>query len=362
MDYNITYRERNNSIQVVISYKDHNGKWKQKSKQGFKTQREAKRVAEKIVGELKEEFKHQLSAEYQDITFKEYADIYMSHNAPYLEANTALSIELAVNRFEKLHDMELKDVTYKDIQDCINGLLKENVGASSIQLYYSNIKKLFRKAIKPYKIIRETPCHDIMLPKIVKNDKFKALSKGELETLLSKLSNKKYRMVALLASNCGLRLGEIMGLTLTDIDFINNEIHINKQWKLLKSEGNDRYGFGPTKTANSVRKVPMPKNVATELKKYISSQPIRLDKRIIDNKNNASFTSVFGNKLRKLGYDNSLHDLRHTYVTLLIAQGIDFKTISDFIGDRVEMVYKVYGHVNNDMRKNAADKIDDIFG
>lgn len=37
MQYNITYREKDKEIQFIISYKDNYGKWKQKSKQGFKT-------------------------------------------------------------------------------------------------------------------------------------------------------------------------------------------------------------------------------------------------------------------------------------------------------------------------------------
>lgn len=45
MDYNITYREKNNGIQVIVSYKDYLGKWKQKSKQGFPNTREGKKKA-----------------------------------------------------------------------------------------------------------------------------------------------------------------------------------------------------------------------------------------------------------------------------------------------------------------------------
>ncbi|WML35385.1 Arm DNA-binding domain-containing protein [Clostridium sp. OS1-26] len=39
MDYNITWRKKDKGWQCIISYKDSTGKWKQKSKQGFKTQK-----------------------------------------------------------------------------------------------------------------------------------------------------------------------------------------------------------------------------------------------------------------------------------------------------------------------------------
>lgn len=52
IDYNVTYRKKNKGIQCIISYKDTNGKWKQKSKQGFKAQKDANPYIKKTVAEL----------------------------------------------------------------------------------------------------------------------------------------------------------------------------------------------------------------------------------------------------------------------------------------------------------------------
>ena len=43
MEYNITSRQKDKGWQYIISYKDKNGKWRQKSKQGFELSREGKR-------------------------------------------------------------------------------------------------------------------------------------------------------------------------------------------------------------------------------------------------------------------------------------------------------------------------------
>ena len=42
LNYNLTFREKDKGWQCIVSYKEKSGKWKQKSKQGFKTKREAK--------------------------------------------------------------------------------------------------------------------------------------------------------------------------------------------------------------------------------------------------------------------------------------------------------------------------------
>ena len=60
MDFNISYRKKDKGIQCIISYKE-NGKWKQKSKQGFEDSRkgknEAKQWAIDMVNELEKTVK-----------------------------------------------------------------------------------------------------------------------------------------------------------------------------------------------------------------------------------------------------------------------------------------------------------------
>ncbi len=62
-----------------------------------------------------------------------------------------------------------------------------------------------------------------------------------------------------------MRLGEILGLTWNDVDFKDNTVNVNKQWKILK---NGKSGFGPVKSKNSNRIIPISKNVKNELKNY----------------------------------------------------------------------------------------------
>lgn len=63
----------------------------------------------------------------------------------------------------------------------------------------------------------------------------------------------------------------------------------------------------------------------------------------------------------KLGLDISVHELRHTYATNLIANGVDFKTAAKFLGHSVEMTMAIYSHVTDDMIKRATDIIDNYI-
>ena len=57
------------------------------------------------------------------------------------------------------------------------------------------------------------------------------------------------------------------------------------------------------------------------------------------------------------GYNISIHELRHTYATMLISKGLDFKTVAKLMGHEVEQTLKTYSHVTDDMMKKAKDII-----
>jgi len=364
MQHNITYRQKDKGWQFIISYKDNNGKWKQKSKQGFNKRGDAKKASDLALDELKETLTLQesLATEYAGITFKEFVDMHIESSSIYVERNTSILYNTLVKKFSKLDDIPLKDITTLHIQECINDMVKEGLNTSTIQGYTSKLRTMLNSAIKPYKIILTNPVDsDIRIPESKKDEKIKALNKLELDDLLKRIKPEKDYMIALIAATCGLRLGEILGLTWNDIDLKKSTLSVNKQWKKLKD---NTYGFGDTKTKNSNRVVPIPPKTLTELKKYkISniSNITDMNNRIFIDKHTGTVSGRFFDKLKRLGYDITIHDLRHTYATMLIANGVDFKTVAKFLGHDVDMTMKIYSHVNQDMINMATDKINIIF-
>lgn len=93
----------------------------------------------------------------------------------------------------------------------------------------------------------------VKIPKEKTESRKKALSKSELDELLIKLKGNRYYLTALLAGTCGLRCGEILGLTWKDIDFDNSKLIAAKQWKIDKKTKEST--FGELKTKNSLIKL-----------------------------------------------------------------------------------------------------------
>lgn len=360
LEYNITTRRKDGGWQYIISFKDQNGKWKQRSKQGFKTKRAAQKAADKRLDELKEQFELKLNTDYEDITFGEFAKMFLEHMALYKEGNTVIGSRTAIRKFRALNNIKLSEVTSLHIQNCIDDMVKEGLKPSTIREYKTKLSAVFSNAIDPHKIIKDNPvAANLMIPenKEKKNKKIKALTRAELDTLLKKMYPEKDYIICLLASHCGLRLGEILGLHDCDIDLKKLELTVNKQYKMLK---NGEYGIGAVKSINSNRTVPIPRKIVKPLQSYLNSSVKNIDRRIFaDNPNNAG--SRLSKKIKKLGFDNSIHDLRHTYVTMLISNGVDVKTIAELIGDTVEMVIKTYSHFTKDMAQAVAKKVNQIF-
>jgi integrase len=70
-----------------------------------------------------------------------------------------------------------------------------------------------------------------------------------------------------LAAGCGLRLGEILGLEVGDLDLEGRELHIRRQLKVLKRR---QPYLGPVKTKTSVRTIELPDVVAAALTRHLA--------------------------------------------------------------------------------------------
>ena len=57
-----------------------------------------------------------------------------------------------------------------------------------------------------------------------------------------------------------------------------------------------------------------------------------------------------------------LHGLRHTCVSLLLAHGVNPRTVTEIVGhSAIEMTMNVYGHVNLETQRRALDDLDDVL-
>ncbi len=357
MQYNIIYREKNGGWQYIISYKL-NGKWRQKSKQGFplnrKGKQQAKDAAIKELDNLKSN--PQISSDLEGATFGKLREIYIQHCKLYYKAFKSIeSADIALRKFKELDDIEFTKIKVSDIQGVIDSFIKDKLKPNTIITYFKYLRIMFNYVKEQYGIVPNIKLKDVKLPKPEESTK-RALTIKETQDVLNMFRDTPEYLFVFLAIKTGMRKGEILGLTWNDIDLQNRIIRINKQWKKDK---NNVYDFGDLKGKNSYRDLPVSKKVINEILKY---------RKVINiNGGNDRVIKLEYNQYRKINrklkkrFDISIHELRHTYATKLISNGMDFKTAALFLGHDVRQTEKTYSHVNKDMLESARKLIDILF-
>ena len=202
-----------------------------------------------------------------------------------------------------------------------------------------------------------------------------ALSSEEATRLLEAARGDRLEALYVLATTCGLRLGEIQALRWRDVDLPNRRLRVVAT--LQDSKGGTPV-FAEPKSAKSKREVQLPEMVARTLQRHrLAQNEERLRAGTEWDNHDLVFCNVRGrpldaNNLRQRSFSRLLtqaglpkmrfHDLRHTSATLLMSQGVPVKIVSEMLGHAdVGITLRTYSHVLPGMQQQAADAMDKLF-
>ena len=161
-----------------------------------------------------------------------------------------------------------------------------------------------------------------------------------------------------------MRRGELLALQWNDLNFETGELHICRQVYHVKGS----MQITEPKTKSSIRTIILPKvvlNVLSEYKKTVNSRWIFPSPMVDDMPRNPQ--SVYKKVkaiLQRADCKNiRFHDLRHTFATTALANGMDVKTLSSIIGHvSSQTTLDIYLHSTHEMQRQAANKIEQGIG
>lgn len=356
MQYKVIYREKDKGVQVIVQYKDKNGKWKQKSKQGLPNKKTILQIeADKLIDQIKADFDYDV--EYSEMTIGELKQIYLEHVKAIRVYNTYKGYKVAFNRFN-LDDIKIKDLKTHDVQKCIDKMISDKKKYGSVKQFVGNFKAFMKYINTQFDI--KIPSLKLIIPKDKDQSNKKALSTKEVDDIINFYKNRNsidYYIAVFIAAKTGLRIGEISGLTWGDIDFNNHTITVNKQWKIDKDSG--LYNFGVLKNKNSYRVIPVSGTTINELKRLKQFGKINNNQRLIKSESTTSLNINLDASLRE-NFKISVHELRHTRATELVSNGLDFKTVAKILGHDAKETINTYSHVTDQMMEKAKNLIENI--
>lgn len=339
-----TYRQKDNGWQIIVSYKDGNT-WKQKSKQGFATKREAKEHEEELIKSIKKQ-PRPINKSMAGITLMEFCEAYLKLKKT-IALGTKRNYINAVNSLQSLANLPMRTLTYLDVQTAVSGW---NMKPQTQKQYLSKLLILFRAAVHPYGIIQTNFIPDIEIPKGRSKTERLTITEEQFKKLMATTSD-DIKLAIAICYYTGVRRGELLGLTWQDID--RQAVTISKQ---LDTQ---HFIYTAPKTKNSFRTIPIPVALVNMLNEYRRTKPLDIQRRLFPK----PYGTYYGMKRAIKTVDSRLspHCLRHTYATHLLARGMDIRTVAALLGDNVKTVINTYIHYNDDMRAAAADDIEKIF-
>lgn len=207
------------------------------------------------------------------------------------------------------------------------------------------------------KMILHNPCKKLKLPPVPRQD-INPFNQKEIQLLLDTAGHGSFMYnIIYLALHTGMRRGEICGLKWTDINFTKKSIMVIQQAKI---EGGELI-LGSLKTKSSLRPIPIGPRVIEMLKWHKAQQDkvkkelgeayTDLDLVFCEPDGNIKTPNTVGTRFARIMEktpvpNRTFHQLRHTFASVAISQGLNIKAVSAVLGhNKTSTTLDVYGHL-----------------
>jgi integrase len=319
----------------------------------FRGKNEARKAADQIMQEVNqaaprpqasvtlgefwaEHFKPNLVEEMKPNTRDMYQLLWKNHIAPAFERE------------------RMRDITGLHIDRLLSNKYKQGYASQTVLHLRSVLSKMFKTAIK-WRWLVDNPAREIEAPPTRVKRQQRALSAEELSLLFEHLKNPA-RVIVMIGAMIGLRIGEILGLQVEDLDC--GTLHVRRSWC--------RGQVGGTKNGKD-RELPVPSFLGEALRDYCAQRPTT----------GWLFTGESGKPLsdrnliqrhvypvaQRLGIAHfSWHSLRHTFSTLGGNEGsIPTLVMKQLLGHSRLSTTDRYMHELAGPKREAVQKIENLI-
>ncbi len=330
--YTVRWREKNRATGQEIH----------KAKRGFTTKKEARKYEE------------EMEAIQDYASFDQLKDLYIESLIGYTNEETRHAKKRLFEKYAApLFPMNVRQIKKSDLLLWRNGIAELDRSIDLKNKILQIVKAVSKFGAEYYdypdfaKNIKAFPKNSDDINEIA------VLSKENFEKMLENCSNEVYKRFYSFLYYTGCRRGEALALTKADIK--------GKTASLNKSIRRYKDGFRPLKNRYSKR------SIILSDKAYDSIEPL-LDTEgdfIFGGTEPLPTTSIsrnFDAALKKAGLDHyRIHDLRHSFISNAILNGVDIVSISRYVGHaNIEMTLNRYSHLLKDSEQRMINRLNEL--
>ena len=357
------------------------GRWEGRYTAGYESET-GKRIIKNVLGKTQAEVKEKLAQAQQESAgldvgrsedytvaslLKSWYELYAK---PNVRPATADRYQLIIETYTipRIGKIKLNKLTSRDLQKLYKDLMergriqkrsgKGNPGLSSttVRSVHLTLHCAFERAVKE-RLIPRNPTDDCIAPKVQKVE-MKTLRPEHLKFYLEAADARGVLPMFYLELVSGLRKGELVALLWDDLDIQNRTISVSKQY--IKNPSG-KLTLSRPKTETSVRRVSIPQEAVDlliqEHEKHPENPYLFPSSTTGEMYYPDSVVKLHEKILKDAGLEHiRFHDLRHTFATLALQNGVDIKTVSSMLGHYdAGFTLRTYTHATRQMQDQAAE-------
>ena len=348
----IEYLGKNKAKLVVNTGSGKNRKRKTKIVT-YKTKSELKEIYRKFEDEVRHN-------PLIDTSVKELVEMYIKSRKPLgVEATTIKGYKIAAERiYSRIGDLNASELTSYQVQDFI-AALDEKYAPKTIKHTVTLLSAAYENAVRLDQL-QKNPCKLCVLPKQERKE-IDIFSEGEIRSFCAALNKVRldYKVAYELALFCGMRRSEILGLKNEDVNITFKALSINKTRHVVDGE----IVVQGTKTKSSQRTLAVPDFVIEDISHLIElHESYRFDTTdflIQDGFGKPMTPTALSTRIYQIEKDAglpnvSIHDLRHTFASMLNAAHVDIAMISRELGhSSIGITLNTYTHVFGNVTESS---------
>jgi integrase len=306
------------------------------------------------------------------LTFGAYAERWLSQHVEHnLRLTTGRKYHEVMRKhwLPRLGGMAMADLTRQTVRTQVISLQRDYKN-NTVRWYLNVLQSCLASAVEDG-VLQDNPAvrstRGLFRGTVGRTKQIEVFSRPEIADLLREAERKgpmTHAMVMTLART-GLRISELLGLRVEDLDFERREIQLRRTWG-NQSRGPDYYGFPKS---GKIRLVDMSQQLCATLKQWIAVLPGENEGWLFPASHGRpctpnSFYAVHWKPLFKGVFPIKYRHpdvLRHAYATQLLWQGETPVYVKEQLGHAsIKITVDLYGQHIRTWGKAAVDKLDDL--